>query len=120
MIYKINYKEVSEEEFEIELKKRIDDYIPYNEYYPPKEKIIEILADRRSFRFNTYDKRYKDRLVIKDYDVFVAVEEEIVEIENIIIENEFDPCDDDSLKIAVALYNAGYRKLTHQHEDKGE
>lgn len=120
MIYKINYKEVSAEEFEIELQKRIDEYISCSEYYPPKEKIREMLAQRRSFRFNIYDKRYKDRLIIKDYDVFIAVEEEIVEIENIIIENEFDPCDDDSLKIAVALYNAGYRKLTNQHEDKGE
>lgn len=118
MIYKINYKEVSAEEFEIELKKRIDEYIPYSEYYPPKEKIREQLSEERKIRFNIYDKRYKDRLVIKDYDVFTAVEEEIIEIENIVIENEFDPLDNDSLRIAVALYKAGYRK-THQ-EDKGE
>ena len=110
MKYSINRKIVDKEEFEIELQKRIDKYIPYNEYYPPKEKIREQLAEQRSFKFNVYDKRYKDRLIIKDYDIFTAVEEEIVEIENIVIENEFDPYDDDSLRISVALYNAGYRK----------
>ena len=110
MIYTINGKLVNKEEFEIELQKRIDEYIPYSEYYPPKEKIREQLAEHRSIGFNVYDKRYKDKLVIKDRDIFTAVEEEINEIENIVLENEFDPCDDDSLKIAVALYNAGYRK----------
>lgn len=110
MIYTINGKLVNKEEFEVELQKRIDEYIPYSEYYPPKEKIREQLAEHRSIGFNVYDKKYKDRLVIKDRDIFTAVEEEIDEIENIVLENEFDPCDDDSLRIAVALYNAGYRK----------
>ena len=110
MIYSINGKLVNKEDFEVELQKRIDEYIPYSEYYPPKEKLREQLAEHRSLGFNVYDKRYKDRLVIINRDIFTAVEEEIVEIENIVIENEFDPCDDDSLKIAVALYNAGYRK----------
>lgn len=110
MIYSINGKLVNKEDFEVELQKRIDEYIPYSEYYPPKEKLREQLAEHRSLGFNVYDKRYKDRLVIINRDIFTAVEEEIVEIENIVIENEFDPCDDDSLRIAVALYNAGYRK----------
>ena len=111
MVYRINGKQVSAEEFEIELQKRIDEYIPYSKYYPPKDKIREKLAEERKFMFNTYDKRYKDKLVIKYSEIFTAVEEEIIEIENIVIENEFDPCDDDSLGIALALYKAGYRKV---------
>lgn len=111
MIYRINGNNVSAEEFEIELQKRIDEYIPYSEYYPPKDKVRERLAEKRKFMFNTYDKRYKDRLVIEYSEIFVAIEEEIEEIENIIIENEFDPLDNDALGIAIALYKAGYRKV---------
>lgn len=111
MQYFINNKELSKKEFEIELEKRIAEYIPYSNYYPPKEKIKEILRKERRFIFNVYDKRYKDRLVRKDYDIFIAVEEEILDIESIVIENQFDPLNDDSLRISVALYEAGYRKI---------
>ena len=37
-------------------------------------------------------------------------QEEIFDIAAIVEENESDPLDDDSFRIAVALYNAGYRK----------
>lgn len=113
MVYKINRKDVTEEEFEIEFQKRLETYIPYSEYWPKKEDLRKNLQERKEMWFPTYDKRYKDKLVIIDKDYFMACEEEILEIANIVEENEYDPEDNDSLRIATALYNAGYRKLNH-------
>ena len=109
-IYKINGKDVSKEQFEIEFQKRVETYIPYSEYWPKKEDLRKNLQERREIWFPTYDKRYKDRLVIIDKDYFMACEEEILEIANLVEENEYDPEDNDSLRIAIALWNAGYRK----------
>lgn len=110
MIYKINNKRVTEEEFETELQKRIDDYVPYSQYYPKKEDIRKILIKDRQFIFNKYDKRYNKKLIITNQDVFIAVEKEILEISGIVEENEYDALDDDALRIAISLYENGYRK----------
>lgn len=114
MVYKINGKNVTKEQFEIEFQKRIDTYIPYSKYWPKKEDLRKDLQEHKEIWFPTYDKRYKDKLVIIDKDYFMACEEEILEIANLVEDNESDPLDDDSFRIAVALYNAGYRKT----EDK--
>ena len=111
MFYKIDYTEVDKETFEQELEKYINDYIPCNEYWTPKDKVREKLKNDREFRFPVYDKRYKNRLVLLHYVTFSAIEEEVIELAHIIAQNEYDPCDDDCLRIAVALYNEGYRKL---------
>lgn len=111
MIYKINGKEVSKEQFEAEFQKRVETYIPYSEYWPKKDELRKYLEEHKQLVFPIYDKRYKDRLVFTDKDYFMMCEDDILEIAGIVEENEFDPLDNDSLKIAVALYNAGYRKF---------
>lgn len=111
MKYFINNKEVSKKEFEIEFQKRVKTYIPYSEYWPKKEDLRKDLQERREMWFPTYDKRYKDKLVIIDKDYFMACEEEILEIADLVEQNEYDPEDNDSLRIAIALWNAGYRKI---------
>lgn len=112
MIYTINDKPVTKEQFEIELEKRIIEYKPYSEYWPSQENIKGQLRERRIFPFPIYDKRYgNDNLKIKDYAIFKAVEEEIIELEKLILDNEYDVYDDDALQIAVAIYDAGYRKI---------
>lgn len=110
MVYKINGKEVSEEQFEIEFQKRVETYIPYSEYWPKKEDLRKDLQERKEVWFPTYDKRYKNKLVIVDKDYFMACEEEILEIANLVEENQADPLYNDALKIAIAIWNAGYRK----------
>lgn len=112
MRYFIDNIEVKEEEFNNRLQEEIDNYIPYSQYYPEKDKVKDILKSKRTFRFPIYDKRYKNRLlVINRFITFTACEEEILEMEQIIIDNEYDPEDRDALNIAVALYNAGYRRV---------
>lgn len=114
--YFIDGEEKTKEEFQVELEKQINDYIPYSEYWPKKEDIKDRLKEKREFRFPVYDKRYKDRLVLTNRIHFQACEEEILEMSEIIATNEYDACDDDCLQIAVALYNAGYRKKTMSKE----
>lgn len=109
MIYCINGERVSKETFEQELELYVKDYIPYSEYWTPKDKVKEELKTKRMFRFPVYDKRFTNKLVVKTNVTFVAVEEEIAEIESIVVQHE-----EDSLQIAVALYNAGYRKMEEQ------
>ena len=41
---------------------------------------------------------------------FYMADEEVFEIEDIVIDNESDPCDNDSFGIAFAIYKAGWRK----------
>ena len=110
MIYKINGKDVSKEQFEIEFQKRVETYIPYSEYWPKKEDLRKVLQERKEVWFPTYDKRYKNKLVIVDEDYFMACEEEILEIANLVGVNQADPLYNDALKIAIAVWNAGYRK----------
>ena len=110
MIYSINFKKVNKETFDKEFEKQLIEYIPYSEHWTKKEEVREALKTNRSFTFPIYDKRFKNRLVLKTKIEFVAVEEEIVEIQRIVESNQYDPEDGDSLRIAVALWNSGYRK----------
>lgn len=114
MKYFINNKEESKEEFEIELEKQINDYIPFSQYWPSNDKIKDVLKEKREFTFPIYDKRFKDRLVTIDRIYFLACEEEILEMSKIIANNEYDAYDNDSLQIAIALYDAGYRKINNK------
>ena len=118
MVYRITNKNVNKEEFETEFQKRVETYIPYSKYWPNKDELRNSLIKNKEIYFPTYDKRHKDKLIIINKDYFMMCEEEILEIAEIVEENEFDPLDNDSLKIATALYNTGYRKLAHQHKIK--
>ena len=100
-------KDVSKEEFDIELQKQIDVYAPLNEHWVKKEQLRDNLARDRILFFREHTKHI---LGYAKTDYFIAAEEEIFDIAAIIEENESDPLDDDSFRIAVALYNAGYRK----------
>lgn len=107
MVYKINDKVVTKEYFESELDKKIENYIPFSQYYPKKEEIRDVLGRDRIFYFRQPTKHV---LGYSKVDCFIAVEQEILDIEKIVAENENDPLDDDAFRIAVALYNAGYKK----------
>lgn len=52
-----------------------------------------------------------------DYYIFMKYPDEVDDLITIIEENEYDACDGDSLTIAMAIYNAGYRKI-EQGESK--
>lgn len=112
MIYQINYKEVTKDEFEKELNLQLENYKPYSEYYPQtKEEVLKDLKKDKRVKLFEYDKRFKDRLIITKEVTFIACEEEILEIADIVARNEYDACDGDDLQIAIALWKAGYRKV---------
>lgn len=112
MIYQINYKEVLKDEFEKELNMRLENYKPYSQYYPQvKEEVLKDLKEDRRVRLFEYDKRFKDKLIITKEITFIACEEEILEMAEIVARSEYDACDEDDLRIAVALWKAGYRKV---------
>ena len=81
--------------------------------------MIYWLKEKKEFTFpvyepktiDDYNKGLKNRLIIKYEICFIACEEEILEMSDIIAENEYDAYDEDSLQIAIALYNAGYRRV---------
>lgn len=107
MVYKINEDIVSKEVFETELQKKIDSYVPLSEYWPKKEQLRDELAKTRILYFK---EKGKHILGYSKVDCFTAAEEEIFDMVEIIENNESDPLDGDAFRIAVALYNAGYKK----------
>ena len=98
MKYFIQGGEVNKEEFDIEFDKDLEKYKPLSKYWPAKENVRDVLKEQRCFDFP--NGRY-----------FIACEEEILEISYIVEEAEFDTLDCDAIPIAVALWNAGYRKV---------
>ena len=44
------------------------------------------------------------------YECFYCADEDVFEMECIIMDNEFDPLDDDAFNIAYALYKQGFKK----------
>ena len=111
MKYFIDNLEVKQEEFNNRLQEEIDNYIPLSEYYPKKDEVRESLQLNKRFKFPVYDKSYKDRIIFDRFITFIACEEDILEMEQIIIDNQYDPLNEDSFNIAVSLYNRGYRKV---------
>ena len=107
MIYKINDIEVSKEVFDEQLQNKIDEYVQLSPHFTKKEDIRDVLAVNKVFHFIGNPKH-----ILGDHpvDCFVAMEDEIPDIIRIIEENKAEPLDDDAFRIAVALYNAGYRK----------
>ena len=102
MKYFVQGREVSEDEFAIELEKALEGYKPNSEYWPQtKEEVYEKLKQEREFSF----------MVKGRWKYFVAIEEEIYDMAQVVEEAEFDALDGDSVAIAVAFYNAGYRKV---------
>ena len=98
MKYFIQGKEVNKEEFDKNFEKALETYKPYSEFWPAKEEVRNHLKEQRYFKFP------------KGWKYFLAVEEEIYEMMGIIDESKYDPEDSDSLAIALALWNNGYRK----------
>lgn len=111
MKYFIQGKEVDKETFDIEFQKELETYKPLSEYWPKKEDVKDTLAKRREFNFPICDKRYRNRSVIISEINFIACEDDVWEMSNIIMDNEYDCGDGDSLAIAVALFEAGYGKV---------
>ena len=102
MKYFVQGTEVSKEEFDIKFEKELENYKPISEYWPQtKEEVYEKLKQEREFSF----------MIRGAWKYFVAVEEEIYDMAQVIEEAEFDAFDGDSIAIAVALYNTGYKKV---------
>lgn len=102
MKYFVQCKEVNKEKFDRELEKALESYKPISEYWPQtKEEVYKTLKEEREFSFS----------IKGNWKCFVAIEEEIYNMVQIIEEVEHDACDNDSIAIAVALYNAGYGKV---------
>lgn len=111
MVYKINGKEVTEREFNNAFEKEVQNYIPYDEqYWPKREELKSKLEEEKEIWLPIYDKRFKDKKVIIDKNYYLACEETILELATLIEENQVDPLYNDALKIATAVWNAGYRK----------
>lgn len=102
MKYFVQGIEVDKEEFNSKFEKALESYKPASEHWPQtKEEVYEKLKQEREFSF----------MIRGAWKYFVAVEEEIYAMALVIEEAEFDALDGDSVAIAVALYNAGYRKV---------
>lgn len=99
MKYFINGRETNKENFDEEFEKKLADYEPLSVCWPEKDKVKDQLLEKGQFRFYI---NYK-------YIVFTAVEDEVAKMAEIIAQNEYDACDDDSFAIAMALYKAGCR-----------
>lgn len=92
MRYFIDGIETDKENFDEEFEKKLADY-------PEQDSIKKQLSERGQFRFYGKGKGM----------TFVAVEDEVAKMAEIIAQNEFDAYDDDSFVIAMALYKAGCR-----------
>lgn len=102
MKYFVQGKEVNKEEFYSDFEKALERYKPISEYWPQtKEEVYKTLKEEREFSFS----------IKGNWKCFVAIEEEICSMVQIINEIEYDACDNNSVAIAVALYNAGYGKV---------
>lgn len=102
MKYFVQGTEVNKEEFDSKFEKELENYNPISEYWPQtKEEVYKKLKEEREFSF----------IVNGRWKYFVAVEEEIYDMAQVVAEAEFDALDGDSVAIAVALYNTGYKKV---------
>ena len=102
MKYFVQCEEVNKEEFDIAFEKALESYKPISEYGPQtKEEMYEKLKQEREVSF----------MIRGTWRYFLAVEEEIYDMAQVVEEAEFDALDGDSVAIAVALYNAGYKKV---------
>lgn len=102
MKYFVQGKDVNKEEFDIAFEKALESYKPISEYCPQtKEEMYEKLKQEREISF----------MVKGRWKYFVAIEEEICDMAQVVEAAEFDALDGDSVAIAVAFYNAGYRKV---------
>lgn len=107
MRYFINGKEFSEEEFYKQFDNAVSTYVPYTSCYPKKEELATRLKEDREVKIPIY----KENNILKRFDNYMAIEEELFDIAKIIQENEADPEYYDAVSIAIALWNAGYRKM---------
>ena len=102
MKYFVQGKKVNKEEFDREFEKELENYKPISEYGPQtKEEVYKKLKEERELSF----------IVNGSWKYFTAIEEEICDMAQVVEEAEFDALDGDSIAIAVALHNAGYRKV---------
>lgn len=101
MKYFIQEQEVNKKEFDQEFEKALLKYKPLSEFFPQNEdEVREALARARQFPFFIGNKR----------KIFVAIEEEIYEMAQIIASAEFDSKFSNAIPAALALYNESYRK----------
>ena len=102
MKYFVQGIEVNKEEFNSKFEKALESYKPAFEHCPQtKEEVYEKLKQEREFSF----------MVGGVWKYFVAIEEEIYDMALVVEETEFDAFNGDSIAIAVAFYNSGYRKV---------
>lgn len=101
MKYFVQGIEVNKEEFDSKFEKELENYKPISEYeFQTKEEVYKKLKEEREFSF----------IVNGRWKYFVAVEEEIYDMAQVVAEAGFD-VGGDPVAIAVAFYNAGYRKV---------
>lgn len=97
--YRVDGKFVEEETFYIALKKYYDavpQRFTYKEYL---EKLKTEGCARLDGKAKTYEYHYFDR-----------ADEQVFELEEIIVENEYDPLDDDAFAVAFAIFQKGFRR----------
>lgn len=101
MKYFIQEQEVNKKRFDQEFEEALLKYKPLSEFFPQNEnEVREALTRARQFPFFNGNKR----------KIFVAIEEEIYEMAQIIALAEFDSKISNAIPTALALYDKGYRK----------
>ncbi len=101
MKYFIQEQEVNKKEFDQKFEEALLKYKPLSEFFPQNEdEVREALTKARQFSFYIGNK----------CKTFVAIEEEICEMAQIIALTEFDSKISNAIPSALALYDEGYRK----------
>lgn len=98
--YRVDNTFVDEEIFYADLKKCYDatpQPITYENY-------VDLLNTNGSIRLTSKTKR------TCEYHYFDRAEAQVFELEQIVLDNEYDPLDDDAINIAFAIYQSGFRR----------
>lgn len=96
--YRVNNKFVDEETFYAELRKCYDTTpqpFTYTSY-------LNTLKTNGQVRLDA---------VRHYYSYFYVADEQVFELEQVVMDNEYDPEDDDAFAVAFAIYQSGFRRL---------
>jgi hypothetical protein len=99
--YRVDNIFVEEEIFYTDLKKCYDatpQPITYENY-------VDLLNTNGSIRLNGKNKKNFE------YHYFDRAEAQVFELEQIVVEHEYDPLDEDAFNIAFAIYQKGFRRM---------
>ena len=101
--YRVNNKFVDEETFYTELKKHYDTV-------PQKFSYEDALERFKTYGGNAVRTKKGKNPWDDRYAFFYMADEQVFELAEIVVENEYDPEDNDAFDVAFAIYQKGFRR----------